>query len=391
MFTCVRLSEIPACLGVIPCNSKGKVTRLFSYSLDFIRRDDSAFTERIIVICSTSKRQIGDSVAYVPLKREPAYTTSKARVMGIDGMRVGGGRCPPLLVGGLLLACLMLVCSWWTLSSENLELVRQIDDLNEQLKISAEERDQCVTLRGNLEQRFKHTEDELASLHVRLEQQIDLKKKNEELEDSVTMCKSELDSLNKLDATKTATLETLRLEKDTINTQLDAKRDENKKLQEEIDRIKGEVDQLKLSCNSLSEKKETPNLEPPTTVVINKSQLHPVPKSAVRISVAGQRGLKFHGIPILPTNPPGAVRQTPRFSVTMPKKVETESKINHTPNYASEQDTSVANDLEDPENRARDNNGDDTQNTEGTMLLPENYEAEDKVQDTTKKPEDKFI
>ncbi|XP_011634883.1 uncharacterized protein LOC105425696 isoform X3 [Pogonomyrmex barbatus] len=311
--------------------------------------------------------------------------------MGIDGMRVGGGRCPPLLVGGLLLACLMLVCSWWTLSSENLELVRQIDDLNEQLKISAEERDQCVTLRGNLEQRFKHTEDELASLHVRLEQQIDLKKKNEELEDSVTMCKSELDSLNKLDATKTATLETLRLEKDTINTQLDAKRDENKKLQEEIDRIKGEVDQLKLSCNSLSEKKETPNLEPPTTVVINKSQLHPVPKSAVRISVAGQRGLKFHGIPILPTNPPGAVRQTPRFSVTMPKKVETESKINHTPNYASEQDTSVANDLEDPENRARDNNGDDTQNTEGTMLLPENYEAEDKVQDTTKKPEDKFI
>ncbi|XP_011634875.1 uncharacterized protein LOC105425696 isoform X2 [Pogonomyrmex barbatus] len=333
MFTCVRLSEIPACLGVIPCNSKGKVTRLFSYSLDFIRRDDSAFTERIIVICSTSKRQIGDSVAYVPLKREPAYTTSKARVMGIDGMRVGGGRCPPLLVGGLLLACLMLVCSWWTLSSENLELVRQIDDLNEQLKISAEERDQCVTLRGNLEQRFKHTEDELASLHVRLEQQIDLKKKNEELEDSVTMCKSELDSLNKLDATKTATLETLRLEKDTINTQLDAKRDENKKLQEEIDRIKGEVDQLKLSCNSLSEKKETPNLEP----------------------------------------------------------LETESKINHTPNYASEQDTSVANDLEDPENRARDNNGDDTQNTEGTMLLPENYEAEDKVQDTTKKPEDKFI
>lgn len=104
-------------------------------------------------------------------------------------------------------------------------------------RFSAEERDQCVTLRGNLEQRFKHTEDELASLHVRLEQQIDFKKKNEELEDSITMCKSELDSLNKLDATKTATLETLRLEKDTINSQLDVKRDENKKLQEEIDRV----------------------------------------------------------------------------------------------------------------------------------------------------------
>ncbi|TGZ51084.1 uncharacterized protein [Temnothorax longispinosus] len=305
--------------------------------------------------------------------------------MGIDGMRVGGGRCPPLLVGGLLLACLMLVCSWWTLSSENLELIRQIDDLNEQLKISAEERDQCVTLRGNLEQRFKHTEDELASLHVRLEQQMDFKKRNEELEDSVTMCKSELDSLNKLDATKTATLETLRLEKATINTQLDAKRDENKKLQEEVDRLKGEVDQIKLSCNSPPEKKETSNLQPPTTVVINKSQLHPVPESAVRISVAGQRGLKFHGIPILPTDLPGAVRQTPRFSVTMLKKVETESKANGPSNNTAEQDIPVANDLDDPENRARDNNGDDIQSTEETMLLPDNYEEEDKTQDATNK------
>ncbi|XP_050452078.1 Golgi membrane protein 1-like isoform X2 [Cataglyphis hispanica] len=252
--------------------------------------------------------------------------------MGIDGMRVGGGRCPPLLVGGLLLACLMLICNWWTLSSENLELVRQIDDLNEQLKISAEERDQCVTLRGNLEQRYKHTEDELATLHVRLEQQIDLKKKNDELEDSVTVCKSELDSLAKLDATKTATLETLRLEKETINTQLDAKRNEYKELQEEVYRLKAEMDQLKLSCTLPSEKKETPNLQPP----------------------------------------------------------ETESKqVNGTSNDAAEQDIAIADNLEDPENRARDNNGDDIQNTEETMLLPDNYGEEEKMQGTTKKSGDK--
>jgi len=220
------------------------------------------------------------------------------------------------------------------MSSENLELIRQIDDLNEQLKISAEERDQCVTLRGNLEQRFKHTEDELASLHVRLEQQNDYKKKNEELEDSVTMCKSELDSLNKLDATKTATIETLRLEKDTINTQLDVKRYENKKLQEEVDRLKGEVDQVKLGCNSPPEKKETLNIQP----------------------------------------------------------AETESKqVNGTSNAAAEKDTSVANDLADPENRARDNNGDDVQSTEDTMLFPDNYGGEDKTQDATKKSGDKFM
>ncbi|XP_020280264.1 Golgi membrane protein 1-like isoform X1 [Pseudomyrmex gracilis] len=309
--------------------------------------------------------------------------------MGIDGMRVGGGRCPPLLVGGLLLACLWLTCNWWTLSSENLDLVRQIDDLNEQLKISAEERDQCVTLRGNLEQRYKHTEDELASLHVRLDQQIDLKKKNEELEDSVTVCKGELDSLTKVDATRSVTLETLRLEKDTLTTQLNVKRDENKKLQEDIEKLKGEVEELKLSCNSPPDKKETPNLRPPTTGITNKSQLHPVPESAVRINVAGQRGLRYHGIPILPTDPPGAVRLPPRFSVTMLKKVETGTKqINDTSNDAAEQGIPDAEGLEDPDNRARvDNNGDEIQSTDETMLLPENYEEEGKMQDATNKPE----
>ncbi|XP_043519350.1 uncharacterized protein LOC122533569 isoform X1 [Frieseomelitta varia] len=232
--------------------------------------------------------------------------------MGIDSMRVGGGRCPPLLVAGLLAACLMLICNWWTLSSENFELLRQFDELNEQLKISAEERDQCVTLRGTLQQRYKHAEDEVNSLHVRLEQQAELKKKNDELEDSINVCKSELESLNKLDATKTATLETLRLEKNTINTQLDAKRDENKRLQEEIEQLK---DKIKLTCNPNPQKK-TISLLQPAREVINKIQLGTVPESAVIISLAGQRGLKYHGIPILPKDPPGAVRLSPRFSVT---------------------------------------------------------------------------
>lgn len=55
--------------------------------------------------------------------------------MVIESMRVGGGRCPPLLVGGLLVVCLMLIVNWYSLSSENLELLRQLDELGEQLKI----------------------------------------------------------------------------------------------------------------------------------------------------------------------------------------------------------------------------------------------------------------
>lgn len=37
-----------------------------------------------------------------------------------------------------------------------------------------------------------------------------------------------------------------------------------------------------------------------------------------------------------------------------------------------------------------DNNGDDIQSTEETIIFPDNYE-EDKTQDATKKPEDKII
>lgn len=54
------------------------------------------------------------------------------------------------------------------------------------------------------------------------------RKKNDELKDSIVICKSELDSLNKLDA----------------------KRKENKKLQEELDRVKDEMEKLKLAYNA---------------------------------------------------------------------------------------------------------------------------------------------
>lgn len=60
-----------------------------------------------------------------------------------------------------------------------------------------------------------------------------------------------------------------------------------------------------------------------TRPVINKVQLDPVPESAVRISLAGLRGLKYHGIPILPKDLPGAVRLNPRFSVAMQKGSDT--------------------------------------------------------------------
>ncbi|XP_033208811.1 sarcolemmal membrane-associated protein-like isoform X2 [Belonocnema kinseyi] len=182
--------------------------------------------------------------------------------MSIDSMRVGGGRCPPLLVGGLLVVCLMLIINWYTLSSENLELLRQLDELGDQLRISAEERDQCVTSRGNLEQRFKHSEDEVASLHVRLAKQYELKTEKGEIELSLTACKTEVESWKEVDKTRSITLEALRLDKERISTQLDEKRDENKKLQEELEKVKSDLESAKLAINVPDKNKKIVEIVP---------------------------------------------------------------------------------------------------------------------------------
>lgn len=167
-------------------------------------------------------------------------------------MRVGGGRCSPLLVGGLLIACLMLICNWWTLSSENFDLVHQIDELSEQLKISAEENDQCITLRSKLEQRYKHVEDEVAYLHVSLEKQNEFnKKQKEEFENSIAICKSELDS-----------------------NKMDVKRKENEKLQEELDRVKDEMEKLKLAYKApVDNIRPDPALTPKRNSILESSTI----------------------------------------------------------------------------------------------------------------------
>ncbi|KAL2723089.1 hypothetical protein V1477_019680 [Vespula maculifrons] len=215
---------------------------------------------------------------------------------------------------------------WWYLSSENIDFSIQVNQLNEQLKMSIEERNQCVTLRMKLEERYKQIEDDIAYLHIKLEKQNNIQKKNDELKNSMTICKSKLHSLSILNA----------------------KLKENERFQKELEKVKDELVKLKLAYNAPANNiKSNPTLaqlllqgstywyhkifsdsaDLATRKVIDASQLHLVRDSAISISVAGQRGLKYHQIPILPTDPPGAVRLVPRLSVTMLKGSGTFLKI----------------------------------------------------------------
>lgn len=51
-----------------------------------------------------------------------------------------------------------------------------------------------------LEERYKQVEDDIAYLHIKLEKQNNIQKKNDELKNSMTICKSKLHSLSILNA-----------------------------------------------------------------------------------------------------------------------------------------------------------------------------------------------
>ncbi|XP_008544134.1 putative uncharacterized protein DDB_G0277255 [Microplitis demolitor] len=173
--------------------------------------------------------------------------------MVLDGLRGSGssGRCSSTFtVIFLFIGCFIITCNWWSVSTENAELISQVIQLEDKLKISIEERDKYQSKNENLKERLRESENKVAIMHVRLQNQIDLKKQNDELADSLSMCKSEVDSLNKLDVTKTATLEALRLEKESITTQVLLKKEEISNLMTDINRTNSELEKLKKSCNN---------------------------------------------------------------------------------------------------------------------------------------------
>lgn len=123
--------------------------------------------------------------------------------MGFD-YRANNGRCPPFLVGGLILLSILLICNWWSFSSQNYELVKQIDILEEQMRLCSEDRNQCGNERAKLE-------TNIGELKIQIDQQTKEHKNGiDRIEKDKSMCKTELTSLKNLDASKTESLNALR-------------------------------------------------------------------------------------------------------------------------------------------------------------------------------------
>ncbi|XP_026272907.1 uncharacterized protein LOC113202749 [Frankliniella occidentalis] len=177
--------------------------------------------------------------------------------MGVDLLRGSGGRSH-FLVATFAILSLFLLFNWWSLSTDNLDLLKQIEGLTQHLKSSSSLLDQCRHDRGTFEGRVKRLEDDTEKLVQKLDSEkqqeerleSNLKEKNKEALDSekkfndatssLKMCKTELESLKKVDLSKDGVIASMRIEKSGLNSQIQELKEQVKKLNDEINQFKQE-------------------------------------------------------------------------------------------------------------------------------------------------------
>ncbi|XP_046398385.1 uncharacterized protein LOC124165125 isoform X4 [Ischnura elegans] len=249
--------------------------------------------------------------------------------MGIEQMRGNYGRYPPFLFGGLLLVCLISTVQWWSLATQNNDLIRQLEDLGEKFKLSSDQREQCLQLRMVLDNRLKNTEDELAQVKVRLEKmkvevnnmktqesQKDVELKTQmknagDAQNAAAMCGSELESLKKLDIAKDGTIASLKIEKDKYSSKVDEK-------DQEISKLKSELDAVKVKLSSLKEEKLTPKA---LASSVNNGE-----QGAEQDDNHGGERDDGEEVPVLPE----------KKSLSLPRKAPTKSSVNNNETMVNE-------------------------------------------------------
>lgn len=186
--------------------------------------------------------------------------------MGIENMR----RWPMYIVFAVcILLTLSLLNSW---SSET-ELQNRIGELGAQLQECSRQQTSCMeeSLRYQQQRDIYNTKvSDLESAKMKLNTNYsELKTKlakseiqvNRTLVD-VELCKTELQSLKNLQVSKSATLETLRLEKETLTAQLEERKNRIEDLEREINKLKSAMT-TKSAPNPAVSSKVTPAAQPP--------------------------------------------------------------------------------------------------------------------------------
>lgn len=184
--------------------------------------------------------------------------------MGLENMR----RWPMYIVFAVCILLILSLLNSWSVETELRTRVAEISiQLQECSKQQASCMEESLTL---LEQRDGYVSkvNDLDKQKGKLSEEISLFKNKLAKSDTqvnrtlvdVELCKTELQSLQNLQLSKTATLETLRLEKETLTAQLTERKQKIADLEKEIERLK-----FSLTTKSAAAvpSKVTPAAEPP--------------------------------------------------------------------------------------------------------------------------------
>ncbi|XP_049878530.1 uncharacterized protein LOC126375573 [Pectinophora gossypiella] len=162
--------------------------------------------------------------------------------MGIENMR----RWPMYIVFAV---CILLTLSLFNSWSLETELRNRIAEISTQLQDCSKQQTSCMEDSLTLIEQKEGYLSKVNSLEKRINTLASEVGKYKEMANKaetqvnrtlvdVELCKTELQSLKNLQLSKTATLETLRLEKETLNTQLTERKEKVGELEKEIERLK---------------------------------------------------------------------------------------------------------------------------------------------------------
>lgn len=186
--------------------------------------------------------------------------------MGIENMR----RWPVYIAFAVsILLTLSLLNSW----SIETELQNRLSEISMQLQECSRQQTTCMEESLRYQQQrdiYNSKVNDLESNKIKMTNEIsDYKSKamNSEIQVNrtlvdVELCKTELQSLKNLQMSKSATLETLRLEKETLTTQLEERKKRIDELEKEIYKLKASIT-TKSALNPSVPSRVTPAAQPP--------------------------------------------------------------------------------------------------------------------------------
>ncbi|XP_041969797.1 uncharacterized protein LOC121726474 [Aricia agestis] len=186
--------------------------------------------------------------------------------MGLENMR----RWPMYIVFAVCILLTLSLFNSWTLENE---LQNRIAELRTQLTECSRQQTTCMEESLRYQQQIDTYNTKVVDLEGNKKQLAsDMREYKIKLMKSETqanrtyvdleICKTELQSLKNLQLSKAATLETLRLEKATLTSQLDERKQKIEELEKEVTRLKSALT-TKSAPNPPAPSKMTPAAEPP--------------------------------------------------------------------------------------------------------------------------------